>query len=95
MTLAIAKYECKTDKGKNYIVEAKLVEHGGFDYGNGHSIVLKEDDVEFSEILLDARYDGRFNTVEKFFTHIIEVMKDWYNIAEYKLLGEYIKLAEK
>lgn len=84
--LAKATYRCTTDEGVEYRLNGILVEHGGFDYGNGHAIVIWEDG--FSETLLDARYDGRFSTKEGFYQHIMEVFKDYYNISDYELISE-------
>ena len=58
-----------------------------------HYIIIYEEVHEYS---LDARYDKRFNTVEKFFDNILDVLKERYQIAEYKITEkEYAEIIEE
>ena len=75
-------YQCKTSKGRPFSITAELIETNANDYGNKHYIVIEEE--SGYEYNLDARYDVRFNTVEKFYKNIIDVLRDRYDIATYK-----------
>jgi hypothetical protein len=59
------------------ILTLELVKNkGGFDYGNGNSIVLTSEKYN-NENLFDARYDGRFNNEKLFHKNSIEFIKQY------------------
>ena len=76
--LATKKY-IATSGDEKYMFTLHLVPHGGFDYGNRHSLVYITQDItgkHLREDLFDARYDRRFNTVESFNKYAYEFVKD-------------------
>ena len=82
--LARVSYACKTDNGKSFTLTASLYKSSGFDYGNGHIISITEDAQYGYNYGLDARYDSRFDTCDTFYTYILDVLKERYNIATYE-----------
>lgn len=81
--MAQVTYECKTEKGYPFRITAELVRSRDDDYGNKHYIwITEESGYEYN---LDARYDARFNTEQKFYDNILDVLLERYSIAEYKL----------
>lgn len=80
--LARVSYACKTNNDKPYTLTASLYKTDSFDYGNKHIISITED--SGYNYGLDARYDSRFNTCDTFYTYILDVLKERYNIATYE-----------
>lgn len=62
------------DGDEVYNIELQLVPHGGFDYGNGHSVVLKWNDDGIDQCF-DARYDKRFWDEESFHKYSYEFVR--------------------
>ena len=60
---------------EEYHITLHLVPHGGFDYGNGHALILNRHDGSW-EHGFDARYDKRFSTVESFNKYAYEFVRD-------------------
>ena len=58
-----------------YRVTLHLVPHGGFDYGNGHALILNRHSGDWDHCF-DARYDKRFATVESFNKFAYEFVRD-------------------
>ena len=52
-------------EGEEYHYTLHLVPHGGFDYGNGHALVLDRH-AYTGEECFDARYDPRFANADSF-----------------------------
>nr|WP_297765685.1 hypothetical protein [uncultured Butyrivibrio sp.] len=68
------RFKVTTEDGKVINMTLELAEHGGFEYGNGHSLILTE--VGLNESIFDARYDERFDTEESFRKHALEFVKE-------------------
>lgn len=73
--IARAFFVADNGKGEVYHMELQLVPHGGFDYGNRHSVVLKRGDGSWDECF-DARYDRRFDSAESFDKYAYEFVRD-------------------
>ena len=72
--LATKNYVVKRD-GEEYEYTLHLVPHGGFDYGNGHALILNRHDGSWEECY-DARYDKRFSSVDGFNRYAYEFIRD-------------------
>ena len=77
--LASAVFTAKSGN-EVYTITVELVPHGGFDYGNCHSLTYNMQDANtgrrFMEQVFDARYDSRFNTVDSFNKYVAEFVRD-------------------
>ncbi len=72
--MIIERYKVTTEDGEAINMTLELTEHGGFEYGNGHSLILTQ--VGLNESIFDARYDERFDTEERFRKHALEFVKE-------------------
>ena len=70
----LEKFIITTEDGKTINMTLELLKSGSFDYGNGHSLLLKECDL--NEQLFDARYDKRFNDEDSFRKHSLEFIRE-------------------
>lgn len=57
-------------------ITLELIKSGGFEYGNGNSIVLTSEKYQ-TENLFDARYDSRFDNEEEFHKNSYEFVRGW------------------
>lgn len=74
--LAIAKFTA-TAGVEHYEIVLKLVQYGGFDYGNRHGLIY--DAYENGKLMrtdyFDARYDHRFNSEKAFKENALAFVK--------------------
>ncbi|MCR5566015.1 MAG: hypothetical protein K6F61_04125 [Clostridiales bacterium] len=70
---------------EEYHYTLHLVPHGGFEYGNGHALILNRHDGSWEDCF-DARYDNRFATVDSFnkfaYEFIREQTSDEFTVEE-------------
>lgn len=72
--MEVERYKVTTEDGKVIDMTLELTDHGGFDYGNGHSLILTE--VGINESIFDARYDKRFDNEESFRKNALKFVRE-------------------
>ena len=72
--MIIEKYKVTTEDGEVINTTLELVNNGGFDYGNGHSLILTQEGI--NKNIFDARYDRRFDNEESFRKYALEFVKE-------------------
>ena len=70
------KFSIRDNEKEIDVLELEMVEYGGFDYGNGHALVLKSKKYH-TENLFDARYDVRFSDEKSFHENSYEFVRDY------------------
>ena len=72
--MIIEKFNVTTEDGEIINTTLELVNSGGFDYGNGHSLILTQEGI--NKNIYDARYDRRFDNEQSFRKYALEFVKE-------------------